>query len=74
MLTIHAYAVENPIQRRLNMKFCTRSRQLRWFLFSVIILTLGNFFGCSDGDGEKKGDLSVRKELQAKITYYAMPG
>jgi len=56
------------------MKFCRKSRQLKRFLFSVIILTLGNFFGCSDGGGEKKGDLSVRKELQAKVTYYAMPG
>ncbi len=56
------------------MNIFSRSSQLKWFLFLAIILTLGNFFGCSNRGRKMEGYQTVQKELQARIVYYSMPG
>ena len=64
----------NKIQRRLTMHIFSRSDKLKCFLFLALTTTQGNFFGCSDSGGKKKGYESAQKELLARILYYTMPG
>ncbi len=47
------------------MNIYSGSHQLRWLLFSVVIMAVANFFACAEGEMKTEGEQNISEDTQA---------